>query len=593
MRKKRLIKSILMIAALTLCCTGCEKKADVVDGYIETSEEESSDGSDTVEGSEAGDSETGNADKTAVKTEYWNDELEGGDKGFGTVDVALAFKDYSDKEFSTTTVEFEEFDADFAKKMCETVFDGGEVQVYDYSHKTKRVYDDLLKAYDDTLVLFDERSTQDEGRRFYFTPYQDVMFGSWTSGPILDPEGEVKDALNAEGLTEDDIWSKAFIEEDIEKIKAEKESAPETIENNYSYGGYLGKINGEEYYMYFGNRNFDEYLNSMDTTQFNGRVVTIMKSDLENEYAGPKVDSMRKPNSIIPGYGYVRMDINSVDLSKDMMAAAEEFLGKIGYGDYSYNPKESGKLYWGNVAGNGFIYANGYYLRDIMPEVSDGARLRFDINSPDTEKITLYDIQIPHYSKSGDTLDYDSYVDILVNSNGVLGCQIYNPTKILKKDAVDSILDIDTVKDIVSESVKDTSLWNICEGKTRNNIELCQVKLIYFPVRSNGNKEEYTLVPSYIIDGTYMREGQITNPTILPNIQGDETPFLIINAIDGSIIKVEDQLTDYPSGWNNGNVGYKNYENEQWKRNRYNIVELQEETEAGLGTPNVPDTTEE
>ena len=90
-----------------------------------------------------------------------------------------------------------------------------------------------------------------------------------------------------------------------------------------------------------------------------------------------------------------------------------------------------------------------------------------------------------------------------------------------------------------------------------------------------------------------MREGQITNPTILPNIQGDETPFLIINAIDGSIIKVEDQLTDYPSGWNNGNVGYKNYENEQWKRNRYNIVELQEETEAGLGTPNVPDTTEE
>ena len=118
---------MIMIAALTLCCTGCEKKADVIEGYVDTSEEESSDGSDTVEGSEAGDSETGNADKTVVKTENWNDELEGGDKGFGTVDIALAFKDYSDKEFSTTTVEFEEFDADFAKKMCETVFDGGEV----------------------------------------------------------------------------------------------------------------------------------------------------------------------------------------------------------------------------------------------------------------------------------------------------------------------------------------------------------------------------------------------------------------------------------------------------------------------------------
>lgn len=586
MRKRRLIKSIIMIAALTLCCTGCEKKADVIEGYVETSEDS---GSDTAGVSKTGDSkadsskkETSETDNETSATETWNESIEGGDKGFGTVDIAVSFNDYSAKELSTTTVKFNEFNADFAKNMCDTVFDGGEAQVYDYSHKTKRVYDDLLKAYEDSLTVYDEseKIAELQGSALVSMPVQEVMFGYWDRQLI---SGELVD------------MDKSEIEEDIERLKKEKESAPETIENDYSYGGYLGKISGEEYYMYFGNRNFDEYLNSMDTTQFNGRVVTIMKSDLENAYAGPEVESVLNANSIIPGYQTNdRINIDSVDLSDDMMAAAKEFLGRIGCGDYVYNPEESGKLYWGNETGDGFIFANGYCLRDIMPEVSDGARLRFAINTPDMEKLSLYDIEMPLYSASGDTLDYDSYVDVLVNSNGVLGCQIYNPTTILKKDAVDSILDIDTLKDIVRESVKDKSLWNVCAGRTVNNFELSQVKLINFPVRSDSNKEEYTLVPSYIIDGNVLPANQITNPTIIPNIQGMDLPFLIVNAIDGSIIKVEDELTDYPAGWNNGNVGYASYKEYQWNRNQYPEKLMgQKDPEADSETMKVPDTTEE
>ena len=577
---------MIMIAALTLCCTGCEKKADVIEGYIETSEDS---GSNTAGVSKKGDSkadssktETSETDNETTKTETWNESIEGGDKGFGTVDIAVSFNDYSAKELSTTTVKYEEFNAEFAKNMCDTVFDGGDVQVYDYSHKTKRVYDDLLKAYEDSLTVYDEseKIAELQGSALVSMPVQEVMFGYWDRQLI---SGELVE------------MNKSDIEEDIERLKKEKESAPETIENDYSYGGYLGKISGEEYYMYFGNRNFDEYLNSMDTTQFNGRVVTIMKSDLENAYAGPEVESVLNANSIIPGYQTNdRMNIDSVDLSDDMMAAAKEFLGRIGCGDYVYNPEESGKLYWGNETGDGFIFANGYCLKDIMPEVSDGARLRFGINTSDMEKLTLYDIEMPLYSESGDTFDYDSYVDVLVNSNGVLGCQIYNPTTILKKDAVDSIIDIDTLKDIVRESVKDKSLWNVCAGKTVNNFELSQVKLINFPVRSDSNKEEYTLVPSYIIDGNVLPANQMTNPTIIPNIQGMDLPFLIVNAIDGSIIKVEDELTDYPAGWNNGNVGYASYKEYQWNRNQYPEKLMgQKDPEADSETMKVTDTTEE
>jgi beta-glucanase (GH16 family) len=45
-------------------------------------------------------------------------------------------------------------------------------------------------------------------------------------------------------------------------------------------------IDGEEYYMYFGNRNLNEYYSSIDSTQMNGRVITVMRSGLETMFAG-------------------------------------------------------------------------------------------------------------------------------------------------------------------------------------------------------------------------------------------------------------------------------------------------------------------
>jgi hypothetical protein len=159
---------------------------------------------------------------------------------------------------------------------------------------------------------------------------------------------------------------------------------------------------------------------------------------------------------------------------------------------------------------------------------------------------------------------------VYVNANGVLGCQIYNPASVVKSEPVKSIIDRDTVKDIVRESVDDKELWNIPYGRKVNLFNLDSAKLVSFPIRSDKEKGEYTLVPCYVIYSRLMDETEVNSGHIIPAKSDVDSPFIVINALDGSVVTVEDQLTDYPAGWENGNVGYTNYVAGQWKRNERN-----------------------
>ncbi|MBQ2053963.1 MAG: hypothetical protein II492_03140, partial [Eubacterium sp.] len=43
-------------------------------------------------------------------------------------------------------------------------------------------------------------------------------------------------------------------------------------------------------------------------------------------------------------------------------------------------------------------------------------------------------------------------------------------------------------------------------------------------------------------------------------------PFMLINAVDGSFINVNENLSDYPAGYKRGNEGYEAYITHVWKR---------------------------
>lgn len=565
MRKKQMI-SLVLAGSLLITFTGCEKKAEDVVGLG---------GADSSNASNEGETLTEEGSATAADEEYenWNESLKGGDKGFDTVTVATRIKDYTGKEYEAVTVEFPTFDKNFIQETCETVFDSDDIEVYDSFTRTKRVWEDVLKTYEDAAELYDlfnSSETLKNGNMQYYPDAYHVGTGYWEYSETTEE------------------FSRDVIEEAIEEINKYIDTSPESLVNDYSYMGYLGTIEGEEYYMYFGNRDYDSYLTSPETVQFNGRVVTIMKTDIEKDFAGMEMADMmadseyaaelpddhdsvfyRTDSLIAESYGETLTGSNMY-VSEDYIQTAEEFIGKLGYGDYEFCEDETRNLFWGSSVSTGFIYNNGYLMSPASMMQSDGFILRFRLNFENADRYKLVDAQLPVFSETGNTLDIDSYVDVMINANGIICCQIYNPLKITKVNTVNNIIDTETLKEIVGVSVDDTANWNVprygvAASQTQKFVTIDEVKLINFPLRSSENSNEYTYVPCYMLykklwDDSYGSNSPFGIGTIV------DTPFLLINALDGSFVDAGAELEKYPSGWTNGNVGYMSYGSGSWNR---------------------------
>lgn len=259
----------IILSAIILGVSGCEKKADVIEGNTEAPEDSSSVAEGKVNTEKTTEPDYGNNDDDQNgDSGKWEEVLSGSGEGALNVSMDVTLGDYSGVEGTAVTVEVPEFDKSYIHSMCDAVFDPGEIEVYDFDHKTKRVYEDTIHVYEETLELYDFYDKHDDkGIKNYYKKF--------------DPYG----CFFAMDFSMDD-FERSKIEDDIDRLRFENESAPESIENDYSYGGYIGKIDGEEYYMYFGNRNYDEYYSSPVTYQLNGRVITIMKKDLESSYRG-------------------------------------------------------------------------------------------------------------------------------------------------------------------------------------------------------------------------------------------------------------------------------------------------------------------
>ena len=557
---------LLLAAAMMFSFSGCEKKADIVEGNT-VSEETVSESGDNSQ------SDTEEANSEAADSERWTENLTGDGSGFESVDVSATLYDYSKKELSTCTVQIEEFNSDFVKEMCESVFDPETVEVYDFNHKTKAVYDELIGHYENAAKLYDVAKDHEE-RFFKYYVYDFISSGY----------GELRESTEP--------MERSEIEADIERLKTERESAPETIENDYSYQGYKGMIGGEEYSLYFGNRNFVEYMSSPCSVQWNGRVVTLMKSDIQSQYAGTMEDMYFSENDVVSAANepdnpmYIKnaiitdrstANISYAEISnpvgEETIQKAKDIITDLGYGDYVYNPDETTGLMWSNAVNDYFMYSNGYRMTVPSMLTTDGWMLRFELDTEGPDRLEDYDITTADYVEDGDSLDYRSYIDVMINGNGVLGCQINNPVKVLKNEPVTSNIDRDSLKDIVRDSINNKELWNIPEGKKVALFNIENVKLIQFPIRSSEGSDEYTFIPCYVVYKQQLDEANALSQKansamgiLIPPMSAASNPFLLINAIDGSIVDAGAQLEDYPKGWDNGNTGYENFIQDGWTR---------------------------
>ena len=159
-------------------------------------------------------------------------------------------------------------------------------------------------------------------------------------------------------------------------------------------------------------------------------------------------------------------------------------------------------------------------------------------------------------------MNSNSYIDVYVTDAGVLGCKMVNPMDVKKIEVAESIISPKDVKDIITENIDNRDAWNIPVNDERKSLMLTKWRLINFPIKSKEDKNEYTYVPAYILyHEINPDEHMITNADQLRN-----EPFILINALDGSIIKVQKELTVYPEGYKRGNEGYTALIAGRWKR---------------------------
>ncbi len=526
-----------LTACLMLSSAGCQKKADDIE-VLEGEETSSSSDADNEEGKESktGDSSesklsnafniSGNDASTAL-SEKWVDSFELEEGPFERVDVNATVYEYNGVN-KVVTVQADEYDKDYIKEMCDRVYHTVP-EVYDYNAKTKRLYDKDIEYYT-------------ELKNEYNSDRTDVIFYT------TDDREESLDTLLEEANAEVDAT--------ISALEKEKEAAPETVENDYSYGGYVGDIQGDEYYMYFGNCNYDEfaYLEAPTTTCYDGRVCTIFRTDIASLYDGKK--------GFISHYGMAGTADTFSEPPEDIKMAADKFVDTIGFGDYKF------------VDGGSFFYQDG--LNSDIVNSMDTLNMNYENKSGEAGYVltytlggTSYETLLPFFFR------FDNYVDnkeamsthssiyVFVNEKGVLGCQLENPFTV-KNEADTDIISIDDVKDIISQNVQSEEAWNITSDSVTKMPEIDTLQLIYFPIRSSVDESEYTFVPAYIAFDSVVGSGTIDSTSASMALQS--APFMLINAVDGSFIDVNENLSDYPAGYKRGNEGYEEYITHVWKR---------------------------
>lgn len=530
--------SIALAATLFLSFAGCEKKAETVEGLggeTETAVIDSSDSESTEAAGGAANAEeltSGTEEGSAgAKSEKWEEIIEPDDMLFKKITILAYLNEFTGQN-KVITAEAANFDSAYTEELCGKIFDG-DVEVYDYNAKTKKLYDQEIKLYNQIKEMYLD---EDSGMIIVQYPDEDE-----------DNEPYMLDAFD-DWIDKMDTY--------ISDLEAEKEAAPETIENDFSYGGYVGNISGEEYYMYLGNRNYEEYYQSPISYDYNGRIATVFRTEVSQLFDGNE--------GIITRYSPTGGTGEYADPPEEILNMADEFVDEIGFSDYQRNGLNGGFAYQKGVD-NSVLTTLGLPTSEYSADslIGDGYVIMYTMAGETYSYIDQWTLQMDVYLDDEDAFDHYSYLAVFVNENGVLGAQIVNPLTVKNVEEVDSIISINDIKDVIIDYATDEDAWNYTVSPPLYP-EFDTLDLISFPIRSTEDGHEYTFVPTYILynseGGAYGTDTYFTSEKLY------YTPFMLINALDGSYIHARHQLADHPTGYMNGNVGFSAFDSGVWKR---------------------------
>ncbi|MBQ8950645.1 MAG: hypothetical protein IJ065_05695 [Eubacterium sp.] len=524
----------LMCAALMIAGnTGCEKKAETVSGMEEVTESVVT----QVGTEEEKAKESGTAASEPAEPQVWADTYSFDEPPFNEVKVSVKVKDYSQEPVSVVKAELRDYDKDFMKDMCDNVFEG-EPEVFDYSVRTKRICDADIQMFTDVKNML---HSDDVTVRELYVGFDDTI------NPDRDYEKELEEEV-------DSI---------LGELEEEKKSAEETVQNDYSYGGYIGSIGGEEYIMYFGNRHHDEYVEAPLGFAIDGRVCTIYRSDMRDFFDG-------EPGTI----GEVNTpSFNDGTYPENLLGEAEEFVKTIGFGDYLFSGDEPTRYYHMHGYDTNFYVYRGLpaVLQSQASEGEMGYVFTFVPGGGKDRVIEQGDIWFELYTEDHNTMNVNTYIKVYVSENGVAACQMVNPVKITSIEAASKIISANDAKDIIMDNINNADAWNIQPENAPVSVECTELRLINFPIRSEENRNEYTYVPAYIF------YGNLYDPMLENHRAPYDMPCMIINALDGNFIKVKDNLGDPYSGYARGNEGYDELMNGSWENHNITWADIEGE----------------
>ena len=532
-----------LMTGLLLVGTGCEERAQSIEEFASTQEaaqdtDQESDKADQDSGEDSDDSSSNSGEAENSKADFtgnnkskklkdkWIDTVEPEDGPFSKVEINADVYEYTGVN-KVVTADAQEYNKDFVKEMCERVY-GGTPEVYDYNAKTKKLYDSEIDMYKDLKAIYEDTDT----KKMSFIDVGEENVSLETS---------LENTKNA-------------VDEKISELEKEREEAPESIENDYSYGGYVGNILGDEYYMYFGNCNYDEYVQAPITEYDDGRVCSIFRTDMKSMFDGKR--------GYISHFGQAGTYEDLSNPPEEIRSMGDEFVKTIGYGDYEFS--DAGGFYYKEGFDKYLFFNNDYLTATYLTDSGQtGYIMVYTVGGTSYGAPDAWLFSFDTYVDDKEAINSETVIYVFANDKGVIGCQLVNPLTVKSVEDAE-VISIDDAKDIVISNVGNEAAWNIASDSKVQAPEIDTMQLISFPIRSTDNENEYTFVPAYVAYDSVVNNGIVDSTTISEQMQ--YAPFMLINALDGSFINVNDHLSNYPKGFSRGNEGYQNLVNGAWKR---------------------------
>lgn len=421
-------------------------------------------------------------------SDEWNVPLAGGETLQLSVDANVVVPEVS--AMSVVEVEETVVDAEYKKHFMSVMFDNGEIYYHDAAHHTKAEWEDEIAELEARIAINEEIIHSQQG-------------------------------FNQDEMASAEAWLDS-LKEELQECRSYHQSAAEDYTPADSFDGcneFIGHRDEVPYFVNFGMN--DE-----------GTVSVIRVECMDKLACGPS--SLQEYDGVdIFGEQYrMEDDVNECALSmEEAKQIADQFADGIGrsyqvcyqteevwweaYNEIEGDPLPQIVYEEDAIFGYRFVYGTGV---DGRAFAEYGGMTVFDNFGAKVEDTWESVEEIPEgFYDSKDRLS------IVVTDAGVVDVTMDYPVTVTNVTEQVELLPLDTVKGIMKNEVMEhADDYDFSQSKYYNTLEL-----IYFRLKNDDKKGSYSYVPVWCLSG---------------KVAERRNHGVLVNAIDGSVIYVEDEI---------------------------------------------------